>query len=68
MAAHEIEIEIAADGTINAKISGIKGPGCQVLARELAQLLGNEISFTPSAEFYENDVQADVDIEDQRRP
>ena len=53
MPAREIDIQIAPDGTVRATVSGIKGPACQELAKELAQIIGQELSFAPTAEFYE---------------
>ena len=50
-----------------ATVSGIKGPACQELAKELAQIIGQELSFAPTAEFYECEEHRDVDIEDQSR-
>lgn len=67
MSAREIDIHIAPDGTVHAAISGIKGPACQELAKELAQIIGQELSFSATAEFYECEEELDVDIEDQRR-
>lgn len=67
MPAREIDIQIAPDGTVRATVSGIKGPACQELAKELAHIIGQELSFAPSAEFYECEEHRDVDIEDQSR-
>lgn len=66
MPAKEIEIEIAPDGTVTAKISGIKGPGCQVYAKQLTELLGTEVSFTPTSEFYEPEINIDTNVEEKR--
>ncbi len=66
MPAKEIEIEIAPDGTVTAKISGIKGPGCKVYAKQLTELLGTEVSFTPTSEFYEPEINIDTNVEEKR--
>ena len=67
MPAREIDIQIAPDGTVRATVNGIKGPACQELTKELAQIIGQELSFAPTAEFYECEEHRDVDIEDQSR-
>lgn len=67
MPERNIEIEIGTDGTVSAKIIGIKGQKCREMAKRLAEILGTEISFTPTAEFYEEDVQTQLDIEEDQR-
>ena len=58
----EIEITIAPDGTVSAVIAGVKGPACKVLAQELAQIIGEEVSFSPSSEYFEPEEQLDVEV------
>lgn len=62
MASREIEIVISPDGRVIGNISGIKGPGCRQLANLLAEVIGTEVSFTPSAEYYETEVREDLDV------
>ncbi len=70
MAAREITITIAPDGAVSATVSGYPGPVCEKVARQLAEMLGAEVSFTPTAEYYEPEEQIDLDINDhnQRQP
>ena len=58
----EIEITIAPDGTVSASIAGIKGPGCKELARELARIVGEEVSFSPSSEYFEPEEQIGIEV------
>lgn len=67
MAAREIEIQIGPDGTVSATVRGVKGPACMELAKQLTEIIGTEVSNTPTAEFYEPEVGLDVDVEDRSR-
>ncbi len=58
----EIIIEIGKDGVVRADVSGVKGPGCKQYLEELRELLGLELSFEPSSEYYEASQDEDVDI------
>jgi len=65
MAEREIKIEIKPDGTVSASISGMKGPKCQEFARRIVEMLGREISFTPTAEFYEaEEIESEIQAEE----
>ncbi|HOG49558.1 MAG TPA: DUF2997 domain-containing protein [Lentisphaeria bacterium] len=70
MAAREITITISPDGTVSAAVSGYPGPVCEKVARQLAEILGTEVSFTPTAEYYEPEEQIDLDVNEhnQRLP
>jgi len=61
----EIEITIAPDGTVSAVIAGVKGPACKVLAQELARIIGEEVSFSPSSEYFEPEEQLDIEVGEQ---
>ena len=61
----ELEIVIAPDGTVKASIAGIKGSRCKVLATELAAVLGEEVSFQPSSEYYEPELNAETGVEEE---
>ncbi len=65
MSAREMEIEIGPDGTVRARISGVKGPGCKQYAQLLSETLGIEVSFEPTSEFFEPEVERDVDIDER---
>lgn len=68
MAAHEFEISIGPDGTVRGAVSGIKGKACRKYAAQLSELLGVELSFEPSSEYFEPEVHENVDVElDQER-
>lgn len=63
MGAHEFEITISPDGTVRGVVSGIKGKACRKYAAQLSELLGVEVSFEPSSEFFEPETHENVDIE-----
>ncbi|MBA3685145.1 MAG: DUF2997 domain-containing protein [Planctomycetes bacterium] len=50
---HAIEIEILADGTVKARVSGAKGPGCLAYARLLERIVGTLTASEPTAESFE---------------
>jgi len=58
----EIEITIAPDGTVSAVIAGVRGPACKVLAQELARIVGQEVSFSPSSEYFEPEERLGIEI------
>lgn len=49
----EIEVVVAADGTVTVEAIGVQGPGCQDLTRALEEALGSVESRECKVEFYE---------------
>jgi hypothetical protein len=52
---HEIEIEIAKDGTVKAEIKGAKGKGCLAYAEALQRVVGKITEQELTSEYYEPD-------------
>jgi hypothetical protein len=63
----EIEIEIAADGTVTVRTIGIKGPRCVEVAEAIAQLIGREESRRLTEEYYEASLHVQSHIEQKLR-
>ncbi len=53
MAEHDIEIEVAKDGTVTAKVTGAKGPGCVEYAQLIERIVGQLSSTELTAEYCE---------------
>ena len=66
MGCREVEIEIAPDGTVRGDIRGFRGPGCRELANVLAEIVGEEVNCEPTAEYYQDSIDVDVDVENGR--
>ena len=49
----EIEVVVAADGTVTVEAKGVVGPGCTELTKALEEALGTVESRSCKVEFYE---------------
>lgn len=54
----ELEIEIAADGTVKVRTHGVKGKACLEYVELLRGILGPVASQEPTPEFYEAEEKA----------
>jgi hypothetical protein len=63
MSEHELEIEILKDGTVRAKVSGAKGPGCLEYAKALEAIVGRMTGKELTAEYYEPGPPVRVDAQ-----
>lgn len=67
MAEHEIEIAIAADGTVKAQVVGAKGEGCLAYAEMLQQIVGRVQSQELTGEYHEPGAQVQLRPLQQKR-
>lgn len=49
----KLTIKIAADGSTQIKVTGVKGKGCKALTKDFEEALGKVTSDTPTAEMKE---------------
>lgn len=68
MAQEELEIEIDAQGRVQVRTIGIKGPRCIDAAEAVARILGREASRQLTSEYYEAEqtTRSHVDVKQQR--
>jgi hypothetical protein len=68
MAREELEIEIDAQGRVQVRTIGIKGPRCLDIAEAVARILGREESRQLTSEYYEaqETTRSQVDVKQQR--
>ena len=62
----ELDIAIAADGTVAINVQGAKGKGCLDLTRELEESLGVVLDREIKAVFYEEEGAGAVIIQGER--
>jgi len=60
----EIELRIAADGTVKIEVRGVTGNKCAALTRELEQMLGGKVTGRHYHDAYHQD---DLDVTDADR-
>ena len=63
MTQEELEIEIDASGKVTVKTKGIKGASCLEVVEALARLLGREESRELTAEFYEQPLHIQSEVQ-----
>jgi acylphosphatase len=62
METHELELEIAPDGTVRMHVRGAKGAACEKYAEWLTRLLVGEATIERTEEYYEQSAGVDVDL------
>lgn len=62
METHELDIEIAADGTVRMHVRGAKGPACEKYAEWLTGLLAGQSEIERTEEYYEQSTGIDIDL------
>jgi len=62
MASREIIIEISPEGVVRGDISGFGGKNCREMAKLLAEIVGEEVSFDPNSEYFQGEVHLGVDV------
>lgn len=55
MKREEIELVFNNDGTVNAHVKGVKGTGCVKILKDLEEILGVEVTSTPTPEYYQQE-------------
>jgi hypothetical protein len=63
MAQHDVEIEILKSGEVKVHIKGAKGKSCLTYAKWLTELIGNVKDQQLTSEYYEPEVKARIDLE-----
>ena len=63
METHELDIEIATDGTVRMHVRGAKGPACEKYAEWLTRILAGDAEIERTEEYYEQSTGVDVDLE-----
>ena len=63
MAQHEVEIEITKTGEVKVHIKGAKGQSCTTYAKWLTQLVGKVKDQQMTSEFYEPEIKARINLE-----
>ena len=63
MSKHEVEITISKNGEVRAHIKGAKGKSCLAYSKWLAEIVGKTTTQQLTSEYYEPDVKARIDIE-----
>jgi hypothetical protein len=63
MAQHDVEITISKTGEVKVHIKGIKGKNCLVYSKWLAELVGKVKNQQLTSEYYEPEIKARIDLE-----
>ncbi len=67
MAEHDVEIEISKTGEVKVHIKGAKGQSCLSYAQWLSALIGKVKDQQLTSEYYEPDIKARIDLEQDLR-
>jgi hypothetical protein len=67
MAQHEVEITISKSGEVTAHIKGVKGKSCIAYSKWLAEIVGKVKDQQLTSEYYEPDIKARIDLEQDLR-
>jgi hypothetical protein len=62
METHELDIEIAPDGTVRVHVGGAKGPACEKYAEFFHHVLAGDMDVERTNEYYETPAGVDVDL------
>jgi len=54
MDGQQIEFVIRPDGTVEEKVSGAQGPGCEAMTQAIEKALGTVADRTRTADYYES--------------
>jgi len=60
---HDLKIEITKDGKVHVTVEGVKGKSCLKYGELLRQLVGKIARQELTPEYYEPDVQVQLDLE-----
>ena len=63
MAQHDVEIEILKTGEVKVHIKGAKGKSCLTYAKWLTELIGKVKDQQLTSEYYEPEIKARIDLE-----
>lgn len=63
MAQHEVEISITKSGDVRVHVKGAKGKACTAYAKWLTELVGKVKDQQLTSEYYEPDVKARIDLQ-----
>jgi len=67
MAQHEVEITISKTGEVKVHIKGAKGKNCLVYSKWLSELVGKVKDQQLTSEYYEPEIKARIDVEQDLR-
>ena len=67
MAQHEVEITISKSGEVKVHIKGVKGKSCLAYSKWLTELIGKVKDQQLTSEFYEPEIKARIDVEQDLR-
>lgn len=67
MAQHEVEITISKTGEVKVHIKGAKGKSCLAYSEWLTELIGKVKDKQLTSEFYEPEIKARIDVEQDLR-
>jgi len=59
---HEITFTIDEDGAVQFEVSGVKGPQCLEITKELEKELGDVVDQRKTAEYYEEVVEEHTSV------
>jgi hypothetical protein len=63
MVQHDVEIEISKTGEVKVHIKGVKGQNCLTYAKWLTELIGKVKDQQLTSEYYEPEIKARIDLE-----
>lgn len=63
MAQHEVEITISKTGEVKVHVKGVKGKACLAYAKWLAELVGKIRNQQLTSEYYEPEIKARINLE-----
>lgn len=63
MAQHEVEITILKTGEVKVHVKGVKGKACLVYTKWLAELVGKIRDQQLTSEYYEPEIKARINLE-----
>lgn len=64
MAKQELEIQISDKGDVTVNVIGAKGKKCMDITKELEESLGIISSFEKKAEFYQQEEQTGINVQE----
>ncbi len=67
MAQHEVEITISKSGEVKVHIKGVKGKSCLAYSKWLTELIGKVKDQQLTSEYYEPEIKARIDVEQDLR-
>lgn len=67
MAQHEVEITISKTGEVKVHVKGVKGKACLAYAKWLAELVGKIRDQQLTSEYYEPEIKARINLEQDLR-